>query len=204
MTRKVACSEFVKRQTKDSGYSHFEASWEELSDLVEYVFIHFKDCVTPGYKDGVVLVSFPGSVNKFKSAIVKINEKTNLFATYAPRLEGESPFIRIATHAKKQEARYVSVVLYRADILDEDGDRSTGAEWEIIAIKARASEEEDPMDPYTMARNFLHLKGGTKGNFTAEQFAKSIVYWNNNCMTIGKVSWWSKLKKWSQKYNDEN
>jgi hypothetical protein len=33
------------------------------------------------------------------------------------------------------------------------------------------------MAPVTMARNFLGLVGGTRGEFTAEQFAKSIMYW---------------------------
>lgn len=194
MTKRIACSQFVKRQTKDSGYSHFEGSWEELEDLVSYYYD--RNCITPGYKDGVILVNLNSSFDKFRSAIVNLTSEIKLYSSYAPRLAGEAPFIRTAAKAKKQMATRVSAVLYRADVLDEDGDRSADAAWEIIAIKARVSDEEDPMDPYTMARNFLHLKGGTKGNFTAEQFAKSIVYWNNHCMTIGKVSWWSKFKKW--------
>lgn len=31
----VKCSDFVKRQTKYSNYSHFEGSWEELEKMVE-------------------------------------------------------------------------------------------------------------------------------------------------------------------------
>ena len=190
MNKKVACGEFVKRQTPESGFSHFEGSWEELADMAANV-MRYPHCVRPGYKDGVILVDLDPF--KFRSAIVELTEDTKLSATYAPRRIGEAPFIRIGAKGDKQRAKYASVVLYRADVLDENNERETDAEWEIVAIKARTTEEEEPMDPYTMARNFLHLKGGTKGDFTAEQFAQSIVYWNNHTMTTGKPKWYRKL-----------
>jgi len=187
---KVACGDFVKRQTPESGYSHFEGSWHELEKMVENV-MRYPHCVRQGYKDGVILVDLDPF--KFRSAIVKLDETSKLTSSYAPRRIGEDPFIRTSAKAKKQPAKYASVVLYRHDVLDENNERETEAEWEIVAIKARVTEEEEPMDPYTMARNFLHLKGGTKGDFTAEQFARSIVYWNNHCMTTGKPKWLRKL-----------
>jgi hypothetical protein len=196
-SKKVVCGEFVKRQTPESGYSHFEGSWEELEDIASSVLmaggygLEPPYCITPGYKDGVILVQM--APEKFRSAIVDLKEDSTLRANYAPRRLGEDPFIRVSAKAKKQPAKYASVVLYRHDVLAENNERETDAEWEIVAIKARVTEEEEPMDPYTMARNFLHLKGGTKGDFTAEQFAKSIVYWNNHCMTTGKPKWYRKL-----------
>jgi hypothetical protein len=193
--KKVACGEFVKRQTPDSGYSHFEGSWELLEGIVTYWFNDpcYAYKTIPGYKDGVVIQEVPSDF--FRSAIVELNEKSKLTANYAPRRLGEDPFIRVSAKAKKQQAKYASVVLYRHDVLAENNERETDAEWEIVAIKARVTEEEEPMDPYTMARNFLHLKGGTKGDFTAEQFARSIVYWNNHTMCIGDPKWLRKLKK---------
>jgi len=195
-SKKVACGEFVKRQTPESGYSHFSGSWQELEEIVEFYMrpSHIK----PGYRDGVVLIDLPAVWDAkdgicFYSAIVEMDEDTKLRASYAPRRPGEDPFIRLSAKAKKQVAKHASVVLYRHDVLAENNERETEAEWEIVAIKARTSEEEEPMDPYTMARNFLHLKGGTKGDFTAEQFAKSIVYWNNHCMTTGKPKWFKKV-----------
>src|SRR5579885_1609160 len=192
-SKKVACGEFVKRQTPESGFSHFEGTWEELEGIVEYWFDEnpYPPFLKPGYRDGVVLLELPPDF--FRSAIVELNEESRLTANYAPRRLGEDPFIRVSAKAKKQRAKHASVVLYRWDVLAENNERETDAEWEIVAIKARVSEEEEPMDPYTMARNFLHLKGGTKGDFTAEQFAKSIVYWNNHCMTTGKPKWYRKI-----------
>lgn len=194
-SKKVACGEFVKRQTKESGYSHFDGTWEKLEDDIAYYLadVH-NDRVRPGYRDGVVLVDVPACA--YYSAIVELNEKSKLTANYAPRREGEAPYIRVSAKAKKQHAKHASVVLYRWDVLAENNERETDAEWEIVAIKARVSEEEEPMDPYTMARNFLHLEGGTKGDFTAEQFAKSIVYWNNHCMTTGKPKWYKRIMNW--------
>ncbi len=181
MTKKVACGEFVKRQTADSGYSHYTGSWADLEDMVEFHMTYNPNAITPGYRDGVVLLGLPAS--GFRCGIVALDEKSRLTAAYAPRREGEAPFIRVSSKAKKQVAKHASVVLYRADVLEENNERETGAEWEIVCIKARVSDEEEPMHYYTMARNFLHLEGGTKGNFSADDFAKSIVYWNSHCMT---------------------
>lgn len=192
-SKKVACGDFVKRQTPESGYSHFNGSWNELEELTALIMIQSPGAIVPGYRDGVVLVEFQTSAYMFSSAIVKLNTESNIKANYAPRRLGEDPFIRVSAKAEKQVAKYASVVLYRHDVLAENNERETDAEWEVVAIKARVTEEEEPMDPYTMARNFLHLKGGTKGDFTAEQFAKSIVYWNNHCMTTGKPKWFRKM-----------
>lgn len=202
MGKLIKCSEFVKRQTKDSGFSHYSGTWDDLEKVVTECMRNTHN-VRPGYKDGVVLVdlAFTGfeRLGKFYSALVKIYPETKLNVSYAPRLIGEDPFIRVSAKADKQEAKYVTFVCYRADVLDEDDDRSTDAEWEIIAIKARMTKEEEPMDPYTMARNFLHLKGGTKADFTAQQFAESILYWNNHCMSTGRQSWFSKFINWFRK-----
>jgi hypothetical protein len=191
MSKKVACGEFVKRQTRESGYSHYEGSWASLEDVVEFHLTYNPQSITPGYRDGVLLVEIPPSA--FRSAIVDLDETSKLKASYAPRRPGEAAFVRVSAKATKQIAKRASVVLYRADVLEENNERETDAEWEIVAIKARTSEEEEPMDPYTMARNFLHLKGGTKGDFSAEDFAKSILYWNNHCMTTSKPKWYKKL-----------
>lgn len=197
MTKYVTCSEFVKRQTPESGYSHFNGTWEELEDLVHTQMCR-QENVRRGYKPGVLLVDVPAW--NFSSAIVDLDSSSKLNANYLPRLLGEAPYIRISAKAEKQQAAYASVVLYHKTILEEDNDRSSESEWEIVAIKARTSKNEEPMDPYTMARNFLHLKGGTKGDFTAQQFAESIVYWNNHCMASGKPKWYRKLLKFIRGY----
>lgn len=193
MHKKVAAGTFVRRQTADSGYSHFDGTWEQLENLVVSA-MKDEENIIPGYRDGVILVRLPHTVAPgFYSGTVKLTDRTKLITNYAPRREGEAPFIRVSAKSEKQSAKIVDIVCYRADVLAENDEQETDADWEIVAIKARHSLDEEPMDPYTMARNFLHLEGGTKGDFTAEQFAKSIVYWNNHVMSAGKSGWRRKI-----------
>ena len=195
MAKFIACGEFVKRQTPESGFSHYEGTWEELETLMGKC-MSMPECVRPGYKKGVVLVDVPDlKSNKFYSSIVKVDTNTKLSASYGYRRLDEDGYIRIGTKAKKQLATHVTCVLYHKDVLAENNERETDADYEIVAIKARVTEAEEPMDPYTMARNFLHLKGGTKGDFSAQQFAESIVYWNNHCTTVGKPKWYRRIVK---------
>jgi hypothetical protein len=35
---KIACNEFIKRQTKESKYAHFNGTWAELEALTETHF----------------------------------------------------------------------------------------------------------------------------------------------------------------------
>lgn len=171
----IAVSQFVRRQTAGSCYSHFRGTWEELKHLVEEYF----GVARPGYRDGVVLVPVPPE--GFWAATVGVNPSTKLKATFEARQEGEEPFIQVTTTGAKQPAKAVDIVLYRADVLAEDNDRSSDAEWEVISINARLTEEPEPMDPMTMARNMAHLPGGTEGKFTAWQFVESILYWSKRC-----------------------
>jgi hypothetical protein len=199
MNQTIMCSEFVKRQTKNSGFSHFETEakdeWDMLARIVA-ACINMPQNIKAGYRDGVILVSVPASgfmyeiPFQFYSGTLKLNENNKLCAAYAARRIGEDPYIKVGVRAKKQPAKFVEIVCYRADVLAENNERSVDADWEIICIKARVSDEDEPMDPVTMARNFLHMKGGTKGSFSAEEFAKSIIYWNNHCMTISQISWY--------------
>ena len=111
--------------------------------------------------------------------MVQATKDTKFKVKFEPRREGEAPFIQVlAEGATKIPAKRVEIVLYRHDVLMESNEASSGAEWEIISVNAHPTEEESPMTPLTMARNFLQLKGGTKGDYTAEQFARSIVYWS--------------------------
>ena len=86
--------------------------------------------------------------------------------------------MQIINEDPKVPCIYVDIVLYRNDVLAENNENSTNCQWEIISINGRIEYGEEPMNPLTMARNFLKLKGGTKGDFTAEDFAKSIIYWS--------------------------
>lgn len=170
---KIAINSFVRRQTPDSRFSHFEGTWEELTVLVE---AHF-DQAKPGYRDGVILVPVPPE--GFMCSIVPVGSESPLQAKCEARTEKEEEVIVVTTSIGfKHRAGAVDVVLYRHDVLAADGDAETDAEWEVISINAHPTGvTEVPMTPTAMARNFLHRKGGTEATYTAEEFARSIWFW---------------------------
>jgi hypothetical protein len=172
----IGISEFVKRQTRESEFSHYNGSWEALATDV---MIHFCEHVQ-GYRDGVVLV--PLSYVGFFSGVVAVKQESKLASRFIQRRPEEEPFIEtLATNAAyKLPAKSVEIVLYRKDVLLEHGDPATGADYDVISVNASPEFAPVPMDPVTMMRNFFCLTGGTKGEFTAEEFATSIRYWSKH------------------------
>lgn len=176
---KIICNRFVTRQTETSSFSHFDGTWKELEDLVGNAKAI---AVKEGYRNGVILVPVPPE--RFYCAVVDLNTLRHpenvISATFASRRAGEQPFVQVTTALPKQQAKYVEIVLYSRDVLKETKDNTDEtADWEIISINARITEEPEPPTPMAMARNFLQLTGGTKATYTAEEFAKAIVYWSS-------------------------
>ncbi len=167
----IKTNPFTFRQTPSSKFAHFEGSWEELEVLTLENF----EKAQPGYRDGVVLVPVPPE--RFFSSVVEVTRDSKLWSTFGSRQRGEAPFLQTVARGSKAPAVAVDIVLYRHDVLAEGNEHSCDADWEIVSINARPTKEEVPMDPVTMARNFLRMEGGTKGDFSAEDFAKSIIFW---------------------------
>lgn len=170
----IALSNFVRRQTKESRFAHFEGTEAELVRLVDANW----NARVDGYKKGVILVPVPPY--DFYTSTVTVDENTNLSASFVARQEGEEKHLLVMAEGSKQKAASVQIVLYHKDVLADDNDRSTDAEWEIVSINAYSTIVPAPMHPLTMARNFLHKKGGTKGEYTAQQFAEAIWFWSQN------------------------
>ncbi len=56
---------------------------------------------------------------------------------------------------------------------------STDSEWELISIHAIPNGvNKMPMGPVTMMRNQLNLEGGTKAQYTSEEWAESVKFWS--------------------------
>jgi hypothetical protein len=178
----LAINDFVKRQTKNSRFSYFDGTWDELLQLVKYNF----DNQEQGYRDGVILIKVPS--DRFYTSICKIDKDSILESKFEARREGEEPVKRtVIKNGTKTLAQYVKVVLYRHDVLLENNENSTNADWEIISINASIVENE-PMHPMTMARNMLHKEGGTKGEYTGQQFAEALWFWKDYILYEGDES----------------
>jgi hypothetical protein len=176
-TMKVAIHPFVLRQTRYSPFSFFTGTWPELQALIEANM----DKAVQGYKPGVLLVPVPA--HGFVSGVSEVDKDTKLVATFEARRAGETPHIVVrASGAVKLPAKAVECVIYSHEILVEENDASSDAPWELVSINARPTEEPEPAHPVAMARNQLGLPGGTKAEYSAEEFARAIMYWSTRAM----------------------
>ena len=183
MNTLVGVNSFVKRQTKNSGKTYSKTmSFEEIANhACEQIK---KNEFKKGYRDGVILVTVKKNLlNDFVSPIVKIDEKTQLIAEYKKRRDDEDPYIKIsALNGNTLITGSVDLILYRNDVLKETNENETNMPWELISFHAIPLDLKDlPMGPVTMMRNQLQLKGGTKGFYKSEEWAKSIEFWQKYC-----------------------
>jgi hypothetical protein len=160
----IGASEFVKRQSEESTFTHFIGTW---SDLVNRTVQEFeKGNYTPVEKrDGVFLVHMPkDEVPLFKTFdAYPMFEGMKMDAQWAkiPGREHEPAKLQIKILEPKIPCRFVDIVIYRKDILEADGDNVTGADYDIVSINGRLKKDPAPLDPMSMVRNWLHLRGGT-------------------------------------------
>ena len=181
----IGASDFVKRQEAHSTFTHYKGSW---SDLANRTAEEFKaGNYTKGYRDGVYLVHMPKSeVPLFYTFdAYPMFEGMKLDAQWArvPGREHEPAKLQVTILEDKIPCRFVDIVIYRKDVLEEDKDDTTGCDYDIVSINGRLAKDPPPIDPMTLVRNWLHLKGGTemKGTTPEEMLTKlcdSILYKN--------------------------
>lgn len=172
------------RQTPASEFTHWTLTEAQVLALVDENFNKRK----PGYREGVVLVPVPPE--GFFSPVVILKEGDKLIGEYKARRPGESPrkSVHAINNASKTPAVGVDVILYHRDVLAEDEDAMdlTGAEWEIVSVNARVTEEEQPIAPMTLLANHFHLDGGTKTGMSPAEFERaleaSVLYWKDKAL----------------------
>lgn len=177
----VGTSDFVRGfSTRVGKNSYYSGTWEELEELV---MRHFDDHEWgTGSKNGdVLLVNVPA--DGFFTSIVEITDENRHLVKEIEhvRAEGEAPYkTRVIDEGyAKQPAKYAQIVIYRADVLALDNDRSTDAEWEIVSVNAQ-NDKVVPMDIPTMLRNSRNEEGGTYREYSDEEWEASRVYWENH------------------------
>lgn len=168
--RTIKLNAVASRQAAD-----FEGGEDELLALVAR---HFLQARTP--KEGVKVVPVPPDL--FRSTVIPVTPETLLKAEFAARREGEDAFIIVKAVAPKAPVKAVNVVLYHRDLLGEDA--TTDAEWEVVGINSFIMKGGEPMTPIAMAKNYLGLPGGTKADYTAEEFARSILFWSRHATVM--------------------
>lgn len=176
----VGVSGFLRSVAAKAGENNrFEGSVDELAELTRANLYNAEPGT--GSKDGdVLLVRLPA--DGFYTNVVEVTDENRHLLTdlTEARVEGEAPVTKqILSGVPLAPARVVKIVVYRADVLAQDDDRTTQDEWEIVAILAQP-EETVPMHPTTMERNASSSAGGTKRSYTDEQWAEARSYWANH------------------------
>lgn len=176
----IGISRFVRdfNSVKGSG-SYYEGSLEDLQRLVKDNFDNHEPGT--GSVDGdVILVNVPPK--GFKSPVVVIDDsnRDKVVSVTKARRPGEKEVTTQVIYAdSKPDADYVKVVVYRADALAMDNDRTTDDEYEIVAILAQDSPNVLPMHPNEMKRNANNDKGGTYRQYSQKEWDDAYEYWDN-------------------------
>ena len=182
----VHVNSFVRRQTSDSRFAHFNGTWDELVEMVEGCWHSQR----PGYRDGVVLVRVPA--RRFMTSIVELKEGDRLVGRFEPRRTGETPRMVIGIESReKTPALMAEIVLYTSSVLSEDNDNELPPEegnWEIISINASPGDEEEPINPTVLMHNHFGSDGGTATGLSDEKFVsmlkESFEFWRNKAMCV--------------------
>ena len=176
----VGINEFVKRQKPNTGKTFSTLSFKEIAKHAQEKLNkkHFRS----GYRDGVIIIDVDKTIiNNFTCPFIKINSETELKAEVSKRRSDEEHYIRIkAKNGVALKTKKVELILYRIDVLKETNEHSTNSDWELISFHAIPEGIDTlPMGPVTMMRNQLQLKGGTKGNYSSQEWAKSVQFWQD-------------------------
>jgi len=180
----VAVSDFLKEAVaKTGGNRKYSGSFEDLEDLTMAHMENWKPGT--GSVDGDVrIVTVP--TEGFFTEVVRITEENqrSLEVVYNARRAGEEAVPTLILRGiDPSPAASVGIVIYRADVLQKDNDRSSLAEWEIVAILTDPelpNGDTVPMNPATMARNAADLKGGTHREYSAEQWLEATLFWQRH------------------------
>ena len=183
----IHINSFVRRQTEQSGYSHWTVSDEELLARIQRNFHKAK----PGYRPDVLLV--PVEPDGFFSSTVLLREGDKLVGEYVARKPGEEPrkstYVVANRHGEaveKIEAVRVDIVLYSHAALAEGNEHETDADYEVISVNASATEEEAPIPTGALIANHFGLSGGTATGLSDSEFVallrKSVLYWKDKSL----------------------
>ena len=179
ISRKVGVNEFVKRQVKGSGKTFSKSmTFDEIAQHAEKQME--KNLFKMGYREGVRIVQVCESlVNDFTCPLIKIGPDTKLVAKLIRRQNFEEPYIQIrALNGTLLNAGKVELILYSHKVLKENNENSTNYKWELISINSVPKGLPNlPIGAVTMMRNQLNLVGGTKANYSSEEWANSVRFY---------------------------
>ena len=174
---KLGWSDFARERNRPGGsHSWFKGEPDELLDRVRENWA--RRLPGTGREDLDTVVRVPLPPERMVCASVLVDEDSALSARFERRQDGEDGHVRVLADGPREKARHAFAVLYSAATLIENGGRRSGDfDWELVALIA-APVAEEPMNPLTMARNYLEKPGGTHCDYSAREFAEAVYYWS--------------------------
>jgi hypothetical protein len=183
----------LKHSKKEMGNSYTTLSNDEVIRLIQERWNNRKPGAGESDCTRKVLVPVPAA-GFFCAPVAKLVLGMSVQAEVVQRQEGEEPYVQAFVTPQdaakcgalvEVPAEFVDIVCYSAEALEEnEGERSTDCEWELVTILAMRGYRSEPMMPLAMARNFLEKPGGTKGVYTAQEFAEAIWHWANKGIRV--------------------
>ena len=193
--KRIGWSKFaLERHIEGSGFSFYKSDSIGMQDYVPITVWNNWPRRQPGQGETGLdrKIVVPVDPFGFYSGYTTLRDDLPVRAEVVRRQPHEDPFVDIYVDADEaaamgilpEPAKFCNIVLYSAEaLLENGGERSTDADWEIVAILASHLEKE-VMPPLTMARNFLEKVGGTKSVYSAQEFAEAIYYWSTRGIKI--------------------
>tara|TARA_Y100000034_G_C6866993_1_gene395287 strand:+ start:359 stop:925 length:567 start_codon:yes stop_codon:yes gene_type:complete len=181
VTELASIHPFVRRQVADSKFSYYDGDFE---DAIEVVTIQEWDSAeVVQLESGQIRKVRLSDTRDFYSSIVKIDDDTELVATSDARQEDEESHIVVEAYGNKMPAKSVTLIFYDREALGED-DAIVDIEggWFLISINASPFEKDFPMNPLTMARNQMGKIGGTKREYTPQEWAEAVWFWSQHAL----------------------
>ena len=177
--QKVGVNDFVRRQIEGSGKTYSKSmTFDEIAKHAEEQMI--RNAFAEGYRKGVSVVNADNSIiDNFICPFVLIKQDTLLISKFVKRQENEEPFIQTrALNGSLLKTGKVELILYRHDVLKENNENTTKAEWELISINSVPEGiDKMPIGPVTMMRNQFNLNGGTKAFYSSNEWANSVRFY---------------------------
>lgn len=190
MNVSIGISGFAKKNSCEGTGNSFSTLPDH--ELIQLTQDHWRERI-PGNGEGnsldrKVLVPINPIITKdgkpcfFCAPRMLLQKNMPIRAKVVSRQEGEDLYVEtfietndaIALGFQYTPATNINIVCYSAEaLLENGGTRSTDCDFEIVTILCSNGEQET-MSSLTMARNMLEMPGGTKGEYSAMEFAQAI------------------------------
>jgi hypothetical protein len=189
----IKFSDFVRRQTADSPFSHTTLSDRQVIEQLTQNLKHAKptyrkyDKATKMDERGLLyggVIAVPVDPKGFFSGVVQLQDGDVFQGEFKARRKGEAPRKQYSAQGEKIAAKSVDLILYHRDVLAEDEpDKDYPAEWEMVSINASPTLEETPIKPSTLMANHFHADGGTQTGLSDSEFVdklrESFEFWQD-------------------------